>query len=189
VAACSTWKEGKMATTATPDLGIEGYDGLDVHRLVPQLRHRSQVELAEIDRYERSHQERKPVLDKLRYLRNEEPIAGYDGMTTGEVVAALSGADVKTLDAVRDYEMKLRIRGEVLAPVAELRREAARHPGAPEEEPAAVYPAAAGGGILGGFTTAGLMVFVVLAGVLMLALLAILTFVIIDVVAPDVLIN
>jgi hypothetical protein len=178
-----------MAPTATHEVAIDGYDSLDVRRLVPQLRHRSQVELAQIDSYERAHQQRKPVLDKLRYLRNDEPIGGYDGMTADEAVAALAGADVKTLDAVRDYEMKLRIRGEVLAPVAELRREAARRPGAPEEEPATVYDSATGGGILGGFTTAGLMVFVVLAGVLLLALLVILGFIVVDALAPDVLIN
>ena len=178
-----------MASNAADGVAIDGYDRLDVHRLVPQLRHRSQVELAEIDAYERSHQERRPVLDKLRYLRNDEPIGGYDAMSADEVVAALAGADVKTLDAVRDYEMKLRIRGEILAPVAQLRREAARGPGTVEEEPAAVYQGAAGGGILSGFTTVGLMVFVVLAGVLMLALLLILGFIIIDAVAPDVLIN
>src|SRR4051794_15933705 len=178
-----------MASTATQSIAIDGYDSLDVHRLIPQLRHRSQVELTAIGSYERAHKERKPVLDKLRYLRNEEPIAGYDRMSADEVVAALDGAELKTLDAVRDYEMKLRIRGEVLAPVAELRRAAARSPGAPEEEPPAVYRSAAGGGILSGFTTVGLTVFVVLAGILMLALLAILGFIIVDAVAPEVLIN
>src|SRR5215212_4599518 len=99
-----------MGPSGTQDgaVAIDGYDRLDIHRLVPQLRLRSQAELANIDAYERANQDRKPVLDKLRYLRNEEPLAGYDGMSADEVVAALRGADVKTLDATRDYEMKLR---------------------------------------------------------------------------------
>jgi hypothetical protein len=173
-------------TTATNGVPIDGYDKLDLHRLVPQLRHRSQTELAEIDAYERSHQERRPVLDKLRYLRNDEPIPGYDAMSADEAVAALEGADVKTLDAVRDYEMKLRIRGEVLAPVAQLRREAARSPDAPEAEAETAWAPDARGGILGGMTTVGLMVLMVIAGVLMLVAIVMLVFLAIVAFAPNV---
>jgi hypothetical protein len=176
-----------MAPTATQSVAIDGFDSLDVRRLVPQLRHRSQVELAEIDSYERAHQERRPVLDKLRYLRNDEPIGGYDGMSADEVVAALRGADLATLDAVRDYEMKLRIRGEVLAPVAELRREAARSPGAVEEEPAREWAGDQAGGLLGGVATAGLLGLMTVAAILMLVSLIILAFLVLVAVAPDVL--
>ena len=178
-----------MATTATDVAAIDGYDKLDVHRLVPTLRHRSQAELKQIDGYERSHEGRKPILDKLRYLLNDEPIAGYDAMTADQVVAALAGADVATLDAVRDYEMKLRIRGEVLAPVAELRRQAARAPGALEPEAERVWDDGTRGGILGGATTIGLVALMVLAGILMLVALVILGFLILDAVAPNSLIG
>ena len=174
-----------MASTTTGSPAIDGYDKLDVHRLIPQLRLRSQVELADMDAYERSHAERRPVLDKLRYLRNEEPISGYDGMSADEVVAALGSADLRTLDAVRDYEMKLRLRGEVLAPVADLRRQAARSPGAPEPEPETVWKSDARGGVLGGVTTLGLVGLMVVAGILMLVSLIILGFLVLVAVAPN----
>jgi hypothetical protein len=174
-----------MAPTATGSPAIDGYDRLDVHRLIPQLRLRSQVELADIDAYERSHGQRRPVLDKLRYLRNDEPIAGYDGMSVDQIVAALGSADVRTLDAVRDYETKLRLRGEVLAPVADLRRQAARIPGAPEAEPETVYKSDARGGVLGGATTIGLVGLMVVAGILMLVSLIILGFLVLVAVAPN----
>jgi hypothetical protein len=173
-----------MAPTATDVAAIDGYDKLDVHRLVPTLRHRSQAELTQIDSYERSHEGRKPVLDKLRYLLNDEPIAGYDAMSADQVVAALASADVATLDAVRNYEMKLRVRGEVLAPVAELRRQAARSPGALEPEPEAVWGDGSRGGIVGGVTTVGLVALMVLAGILMLVSLVILGFLALVAFAP-----
>jgi hypothetical protein len=176
-----------MAPSGTQDgaVAIDGYDRLDLHRLVPQLRLRSQAELASIDAYERAHQDRKPVLDKLRYLRNDEPFDGYDGMSADEVVAALRGADLRTLDATRDYEMKLQRRPEVLEPAAQLRREAARDPGAGPEEAAVVWQSDDRGGILGGFTTLAVLGMMTIAVVLMVVALVILVFLVIDAVAPN----
>ena len=50
------------------------------------------------------------MLQRLRYLRGPEPLEGYDALEEDDVPAALQGADVKTLDGVRDYERKLRRR-------------------------------------------------------------------------------
>src|SRR3954453_8745023 len=105
-----------MATTATHEGQpmIQGYDDLQVRPLFAQLRLQSQVELTRIDGYERAHQARPPVLDKLRYLRVEEPIDGYDGLDSDQILAALAGADTTKLGAVRGYEVKLRDREDVL---------------------------------------------------------------------------
>ena len=187
-------------TTATYDgpVPIQGYDKLELRRLFPQLRERSQAELAHIDGYERSHQGRRAVLDKLRYLREPEPIDGYDTLDSEQVLAALSDADVPTLSAVRRYETKLRARVPVLGGVAELRaeRERARaprppagDPGVAAEDPDERYPGDADGGIKGAITTAGILVLIVAAGVLLLVLLAMLAFVVLAAVAPGVLIH
>ena len=191
-----------MNSTATYDgpVPIQGYDKLELRRLFPELRQRSQAELAQIDGYERSHQGRRAVLDKLRYLRVPEPIEGYDTLDSDQVLAALSAADVPTLEAVKRYETKMRARVPVLGGVAELRAERykARAPRAPGGEPA---PAATGpverwpgdgdddGGIKGAFSTVGMVVMIVVALALLLGLLAMLAFVVLAAVAPGVLIH
>jgi hypothetical protein len=102
---------------------IPRYDRLNAKRVNEKLPQHSQIELAAIETYERSHKDRSTVLQRLRYLRGPEPIQGYDALDEDDVPAALQGADVKTLDGVRDYERKLRRRSLVLEEVAGARRE------------------------------------------------------------------
>jgi hypothetical protein len=63
------------------------------------------------------------VFDKLRWLRQDEPLPGYDALTSGEVLAALEEADVAAIKRVRGYERKFRARREVLDEVDRLHRE------------------------------------------------------------------
>jgi hypothetical protein len=93
---------------------IPGYDGLDVKKLFARLPELSQVELAAVETYERSHKDRSQVLDKLRYMRGSEPLPGYDALDSEEVVEALTSADTQTVKAVRDYERKFRHRRPVM---------------------------------------------------------------------------
>ena len=53
---------------------IPGYDDLDGHGVGRRLAALSQVELAAVEVYERSHMERPEVLDRLRYMRCSEPL-------------------------------------------------------------------------------------------------------------------
>jgi hypothetical protein len=64
--------------------------------------------------YERAHEARSVVLDKLRYMRGGEPLPGYDALTTEQIAEALAGADAGTVKAVRDYERKFQHRQSVL---------------------------------------------------------------------------
>jgi hypothetical protein len=98
-------------------LPIANYDGIDVKQLKRSLSVLAQVDLAVIERYERSHQARPVVLNRLRWLRGSEPMPGYDALDSEAIVAALSGADAATLKAVRGYERRHRDRGEVRAEV------------------------------------------------------------------------
>jgi hypothetical protein len=102
---------------------IRRYDRLSAKRVNEKLPQHSQIELDAIETYERSHKDRSTVLQRLRYLRGPEPLEGYDALDEDDVPAALQGADVKTLDGVRDYERKLRRRSLVLEEVAGARRE------------------------------------------------------------------
>jgi hypothetical protein len=63
------------------------------------------------------------VLDKLRYLRGNEPLPEYDALDAKEICAALEGADLETLTLVREYEMKFHRREDVLDELARVRRQ------------------------------------------------------------------
>jgi hypothetical protein len=95
-------------------LPIPGYDQLDDRQVSARLHELSQVELAAVDTYERSHENRPEVLDKLRYMRTSEPLPGYDALSPEQIATALAGADAETVKAVRDYERKFGHRKRVL---------------------------------------------------------------------------
>ena len=102
------------ASADEPDLPIPGYDRLGDKEVVGLLPRLSQTELAAIETYERAHQSRPVVLDKLRYMRGSEPLPGYDALTTEQIFTALAGANAETVKAVRDYERKFQHRKSVL---------------------------------------------------------------------------
>jgi hypothetical protein len=99
---------------------IASYDQLDGKQVFEQLSQLSQVELAAVEDYERSHQDRSVVLKRLRWLRGSEPLPGYDGLDSGEIVHALADADAATIKAVRSYERHHRDRREVRAEIARI---------------------------------------------------------------------
>ncbi len=110
-------------TTATAKEPISGYDSLKTKEVIASLSSRSQVELTEIGRYEHTHQNRVSVFDKLRWLRQDEPLPGYDALSSGEVQAALEAADLGAIKRVRGYERKFQARREILDEVDRLHRE------------------------------------------------------------------
>jgi hypothetical protein len=99
-------------------LPIARYDLVDGKQLIPQLSQLSQVELATVEAHERSHRDRPAVLKRLRWLRGNEPLPGYDALDSDEIVGALADADVATVKAVRSYERHHRDRRDVRAEVA-----------------------------------------------------------------------
>jgi hypothetical protein len=107
-------------TTRSGDsqLPIPGYDRIGDKDLIAELSKHSQVELTAIETYERAHKERVPVFDKLRYLRGQEPLQGYDALGVKEILAGLEGADSETLQTTREYESKFKHRPDVLDEVA-----------------------------------------------------------------------
>jgi hypothetical protein len=119
------------AATTSPSpipapLPFAGYDRLDDRQVIDRLSDHSQIELEAVESYERSHEDRKPVLDKLRYLRGSEPLPGYDALSVEEIVTEFKDADLATIKKVRGYERKFANRSEVLEEVvrAHSRRQA-----------------------------------------------------------------
>ncbi len=105
-------------------LPIPGYDGLKADEVVKHLHDLTQVQLEAVEEYERSHQDRPQVLDKLRYMRSPEPLEGYDKLDPDGVTQALDGADAQRVKAVRDYERKFQKRRQVLDETARVLPEA-----------------------------------------------------------------
>ncbi len=95
-----------------------GYDRLSSRQVMDGLRKHSQVELAAVETYERSHQDRESVLDKLRWMRGSEPLPNYDALSVEQIVASLGDSDPATLKKVRAYERKFANRPPVLEQVA-----------------------------------------------------------------------
>ena len=117
---------------------FEGYEGLHQREVMNGLADHSQVELEAVECYERSHKDREPVLDKLRYMRGREPLPGYDALDVEEILAALAQADLATIKRVRAYERKFANRAAVLEEVVcVLHRWQETHPGtsAPAYQP------------------------------------------------------
>ena len=110
-------------TAATVNEPVSGYDRLKTKEVIASLSSRSQVELAEIETYEQTHQNRLSVFDKLRWLRQDEPLPGYDALSSDELITALQGAGVAAIKRVRGYERKFRARREILNEVDRLHRE------------------------------------------------------------------
>jgi hypothetical protein len=110
-------EEDTQAAASSPDedeLPISGYDGLKDKQIADQLSQLSQEELATVETYERAHEGRPVVLNKLRYMRGSEPLPGYDALTSEQIAEALAGADAETVKAVRDYERKFENRQSVM---------------------------------------------------------------------------
>ena len=110
-------EEDTQAAASSPDedqLPISGYDGLKDKQIADQLSELSQEELATVETYERAHEGRPVVLDKLRYMRGSEPLPGYDALTSEQIAEALGSADAETVKAVRSYERKFQHRQSVL---------------------------------------------------------------------------
>ena len=119
-----------MSDPVAPDaLPIAGYDSLNEKSVIAHFHELSQVQLAAIEGYERSNLSRAVVLDKLRYMRSPEPVAGYDELEPNEIVRLLEKADSATIRAIRDYEGKFRRRRQVLGAAAQALPNAAANVG------------------------------------------------------------
>jgi hypothetical protein len=135
-------EEGEPAAEAP--LPFPGYDRLDDRQVVEGLSDHSQIELEAVESFERSHENRAPVLDKLRYMRGREPLPGYDALGVEEIVTALEDADLATIKKVRGYERKFANRPDVLEEVARVHRQCqASQPArvAPAYQPMSAAPA------------------------------------------------
>jgi hypothetical protein len=92
----------------------EAYEALTAAEVVEQLPQLSQRQLAEVETYEKAHQSRQTVLQKIASLRGQEPVPGYDELNVSEINSQLGEDDVELAARVRDYERSHKNRDGVL---------------------------------------------------------------------------
>jgi ferritin-like metal-binding protein YciE len=104
----------KGAVASADELPISDYESLTADEIVQKLPSLSQVDLATVEGYERKHQARATVLNRISALRSEEPWPGYDEMTAEEIVARLRDANDELARRVREYERAHKGRSSVM---------------------------------------------------------------------------
>jgi ferritin-like metal-binding protein YciE len=108
--------EVKGAVASEEDLPISDYESKNASQIVAELAELSQVNLGKVDAYERRHQNRTTVLQRIDSLRADEPWPGYDELTVEEIASAVSAAGdhAADTDSVRDYERRHKNRRGVI---------------------------------------------------------------------------
>jgi len=106
--------EARGMVASEEDLPIADYDSLKAGEIVERLPRLSQVELAEVDAYERRHGNRKTILSKIDSLQGDAPWAGYDEQSAEEIESRVRDADDDEAREVRDYERRHKARKGVL---------------------------------------------------------------------------
>ena len=111
VAAAEGAITGAVATEQ--DLPIADYDKQTADEIATRLKGFSQRELRLVDAYERKHENRATITDKIAKLTGEEPWSGYDEQSVDAITAALRDADADTARSARAYERERKDRAGV----------------------------------------------------------------------------
>jgi len=132
---------GASEPATDAEVPFAGYESLDDREVMDKLSDHSQAKLGEVEAYERAHNGRESVLNKLRYMRGREPLSGYDDLSAEEVMAVLADANRATIKQIRAYERKFANRRDVLDEVERAMHE--RQTSEPAEPPPGYQPMSA----------------------------------------------
>ena len=112
VAAAEGAITGALATEE--DLPIADYDKQTADDIAGRLKGFTQRQLRMIDAYERKHENRATITDRIAKLTGEEPWSGYDEQSVEAVSSALYERDTDTAERVRSYERDHKDRAGVI---------------------------------------------------------------------------
>jgi hypothetical protein len=112
VAAAEGAITGALATEE--DLPITDYDKQTADDIAGRLKGFTQRELRMIDTYERKHENRATITDRIAKLTGEEPWSGYDELSVEAVGRELYTRDTDTAERVRRYERAHKDRAGVI---------------------------------------------------------------------------
>jgi len=102
------------AVATEQDMPIKDYDKQTAADITAKLKGFSQRELRMIDAYERKHEDRATITDKIAKLTGNEPWSGYDEQSVDDINTTLREADKDTAQVVRSYERDRKARSGVL---------------------------------------------------------------------------
>jgi hypothetical protein len=102
VAAAQGAITGALATEE--DLPIKDYDKQSASDIAGKLSGFSQRELRMIAAYERKHENRTTITDRIAKLTGDEPWSGYDELGVEAASKAVSEGSVEDAKRVRSYE-------------------------------------------------------------------------------------
>ena len=102
VAAAEGAITGALATEE--DLPIADYDKQTAGDIAGRLKGFTQRQLRMIDAYERKHENRATITDRIAKLTGEEPWSGYDEQSVEAITTALNDADAEAAQKVKTYE-------------------------------------------------------------------------------------
>ncbi|MDQ0931006.1 hypothetical protein [Streptomyces turgidiscabies] len=97
------------------DLPIPGFSQLSTEQITRRLRSLSQLDLTVIEGYERTHANRRRVLEAIEQLHEATPWTGYDALDADDIIASLRDAPTGVARQVREYEQRHRQRQEVVS--------------------------------------------------------------------------
>lgn len=86
------------------ELPIKSYASLTATEIVADLSGLTQTELAKVYKWERSHENRRTILDAIEPKFVELPIPTYDALTVEEISDRLDKLEVNELKTIRRYE-------------------------------------------------------------------------------------
>ena len=109
-----TAKHQAEVVVGPTDEPLAGYDSMTADQVVAKLPEQPQQTLAKVKAYERAHQGRTTVLDRVESLSGDEPIPGYDELPVPAIRNLLSEGDEKLAKRVRDYERAHKARTGVI---------------------------------------------------------------------------
>lgn len=92
------------AVTTEHELPIADYDKQTADEIARRLNGFSQRDLRMIGAYERKHQNRATITDKIAKLAGEEPWSGYDEQSVETITRRLADSDAGTHREVLAYE-------------------------------------------------------------------------------------
>jgi ferritin-like metal-binding protein YciE len=125
--AARTGRQAKRITATAADVPLADYDKLTASEVAARLPELSQGDLAKVEAYERRHEKRATVLNRIGALKGQEPWPGYDELTASEIRAALEDADEELAKRVYEYERAHKNRSSVLEVAARERRRERTH--------------------------------------------------------------
>ena len=96
------------------DLPVQDYDKQSAEDIARKLKGFSRRELRTIDAYERKHENRATITDKIAKLTGDEPWSGYDELSVEAVAKAVGDSDQETAKKVREYERNHKDRSGVV---------------------------------------------------------------------------